>query len=99
MKDVTSGRYTWSNGETVKLSDFEEMYYFYVEVPTNYLMYFFSSAQLMDIKADFKEKMGVYYSDKLFHTIYLETGDSSWPIIKAAYDNYAAMWGTNGSAR
>lgn len=99
MKDVTSGRYTWTNGETVKLSDFEEMYYFYVEVPTNYLMYFFSSAQLMDIKADFKEKMGVYYSDKLFHTIYLETGDSSWPIIKAAYDNYAAMWGTNGSER
>lgn len=98
MDDVTSGRYTWSNGDTVSLDDFEEIYYFYVEVPTNYLMYFFSCAQLMDIKAEFKEKMGVYYSEKLFHTIYLETGDASWPIIKKAYDDYAAKWGTNGTA-
>lgn len=98
MDDVNSGRYTWSNGDTVSIDDFEEIYYFYVEVPTNYLMYFFSCAQLMDIKAEFKEKMGVYYSEKLFHTIYLETGDASWPIIKKVYDDYAAKWGTNGTA-
>ena len=99
MDDVTSGRYQWSDGDIVSLDDFEEIYYFYVEVPTNYLMYFFSSAQLMDIKAEFKEEMGVYYSDKLFHTILLETGDAPWPIIRNAFVEYAAKWGTNGSER
>ena len=99
MDDVNSGRYTWSNGDTVSIDDFEEIYYFYVEVPTNYLMYFFSCAQIMDIKAEFKEEMGVYYSDKLFHTILLETGDASWPIIKKAFDEYSAKWGTNGTER
>ncbi len=99
MDDVTSGRYTWSSGDTVSLDDFEEIYYFYVEVPTNYLMYYFSFAQMMDIKDEFKEAMGVYYSDELFHTIYLETGDASWPIIKQVYQDYAAIWGTEGTAR
>ena len=99
MDDVLSGRYQWSDGDIVSLDDFEEVYYFYVEVPTNYLMYFFSCAQIMDIKAEFKEEMGVYYSDKLFHTILLETGDASWPIIKKAFDEYSAKWGTNGTER
>lgn len=99
MDDVTSGRYKWSSGDTVSLDDFEEIYYFYVEVPTNYLMYYFSFAQMMDIKNEFKEAMGVYYSDKLFHTIYLETGDASWPILKQVYEEYAAIWGTEGTAR
>ncbi len=99
MDDVTSGRYTWTSGDTVSLDDFEEIYYFYVEVPTNYLMYYFSFAQMMDIKAEFKEAMGVYYSDELFHTIYLETGDASWPIIQQVYQDYAAIWGTAGTAR
>ncbi|MFA7133172.1 MAG: DUF885 family protein, partial [Bacteroidales bacterium] len=97
MDDVTSGRYKWSSGDTVSLDDFEEIYYFYVEVPTNYLMYYFSCAQLMDIKANFKDEMGVYYSDELFHTIYLETGDASWPIIAQVYEDYAAVWGMNGT--
>ena len=52
----------------------------------------------MDIKAEFKEQMGVYYSEKLFHTIYLETGDASWTVIKKVYDDYAAKWGVNGTA-
>jgi uncharacterized protein (DUF885 family) len=99
MDDVTSGRYTWSSGDTVSLDDFEEIYYFYVEVPTNYLMYYFSFSQMMDIKAEFKDAMGVYYSDELFHTIYLETGDASWPIIKQVYQDYAAVWGIEGTAR
>ena len=98
MEDVNSGQYTWSDGDVVSLDDFEEIYYFYVEVPTNYLMYFFSSAQILDIKDDFKEAMGVYYSDKLFHTILLETGDTSWPVIRKVFDDYAAKWGTNGTA-
>lgn len=54
---------------------------------------------MMDIKNEFKEAMGVYYSDKLFHTIYLETGDASWPILKQVYEEYAAIWGTEGTAR
>ncbi|MFA5766033.1 MAG: DUF885 family protein, partial [Bacilli bacterium] len=99
MDDVTSGKYIWSSGDVVSLDDFEEIYYFYVEVPTNYLMYYFSFAQMMDIKDEFKEAMGVYYSDELFHTIYLEIGDASWPIVKQIYQDYAAVWGTEGTAR
>lgn len=99
MEDVTSGRYKWSSGDTVSLDDFEGIYYFYVEVPTNYLMYYFSFSQMMDIKAEFKEAMGVYYSDELFHTIFLETGDASWPIISQVYQEYSAIWGTEGTAR
>lgn len=66
----------------------DEMYYDLTEIPTNYLQYYFSYYQVQDLKNSFKEKMGSNYSDKLFHTIYLETGPSSFTILKEQYENY-----------
>ena len=43
--------------------------------------------------------MGVYYSDMVFHTILLETGDAPWSVIRDELLDYAAKWGTNGTER
>lgn len=66
----------------------KEMYYELTEIPTNYLQYYFSYYQVQDLKANFKKKMGNKYTDYLFHQIYLQTGPSSFTILKKQYDNY-----------
>ena len=99
LEDVNSGRYTWTSGDTVSYDDFEGIYYRFVEVPSNYLKYYLGACLILDMKAEFKELMGVYYSDKVFHTILLETGEASWDIIRQELLDYASKWGTNGTNR
>ena len=99
VEDVESGKYKWTNGDTVSMDDFEDIYYRFVEVPSNYLKYYLSSCIILDMKAEFKELMGVYYSDMVFHTILLEVGDAPWTVIRDELLDYAAKWGTNGTER
>lgn len=93
VKDVEDEKYTFTNGEKVTMEYFENLYYTFVEIPTNYLMYFFSACQILDIKEEFKDEMGLYYSDLLFHTIYLETGEVSFDILRNVYHEYALKHG------
>ena len=53
-EDVKAGRYKWSNGETIKMSDFEDIYYRYCEIPTNYLKYYLNSSLISSNKAELK---------------------------------------------
>lgn len=88
----------WSKDEAVSfiLDTFSSLtneealniYYQLLEVPTNYLEYYFSYFQIQDLKAYFKKKMGKKYSDYLFHKIYLDTGPSPFKILYEQYQNY-----------
>ncbi len=69
-------------------SELQNLYYDLIEVPTNYLKYYYSYYKIQDMKTAFKEKMGNKYSDLLFHTIYLETGPCSLDILEDIYVNY-----------
>ena len=68
--------------------DAEDLYYQLIEVPTNYLEYFFSYYQVQDLKTYFKGIMGNKYSDYLFHKIYLDTGPAPFSILKEQYKNH-----------
>lgn len=71
-----------------KSLDIEELYFDMIESKTNFLMYFFSYYQIVDLKQKFKAIAKEDYSDYLFHKIYLETGPSSFPILESQYINY-----------
>lgn len=64
------------------------IYYDLIELPTNYLQYYFSYYLLQDLKSNFRIKMRKDYSDLLFHTIYLETGPVPFSILEEQYENY-----------
>ena len=68
--------------------DVEDIYYDMLEVPTNYLQYYYSYYQIIDLQEDFKEMMGNEYSDYLFHKIYLDTGPASFAILALEYQKY-----------
>ncbi|MFA6627176.1 MAG: DUF885 family protein, partial [Bacilli bacterium] len=70
-----------------------DIYYDMTEIPTNYLQYYFSYYQMKDLKAEFKNKMGNEYSDYQFHLVFLETGPTSFNILKEQYQQYAADYG------
>jgi len=67
----------------------EEIYYDLIELPTNYLQYYFSYYLLKDLKKYFQDKMKDGYSDYLFHEIYLETGPAPFWILEEQYKKYA----------
>ncbi len=65
-----------------------DIMYDVTEIPTNYLMYYFSCYQFMDLKANFKKLMGDDYSDKLFHTIVLDAGSVSFEVLEYCLTDY-----------
>lgn len=66
-----------------------DLYYDVTEIPTNYLMYYYSVFRLEDMKTNFKKIMGDKYSDKLFHQIVLETGACPWDVLEYRLNDYA----------
>lgn len=68
--------------------EIHELFFDLVEVPTNYLQYYFSYYQLKDLKTMFKEQLGMDYSDMLFHTVILETGPAPFHILQEQLENY-----------
>lgn len=71
------GQYFNIDDESIK-----EIMYDMTEIPTNYLMYFFSCYQFRDLMEDFKDLMGDEYSDKLFHTIVLDCGAVTFDVLE-----------------
>ncbi len=65
-----------------------DIFYDMTEIPTNYLQYYFSYYQMKDLKTYFKNGMGSDYTDYLFHKIFLETGPTSFNILKDQYTKY-----------
>lgn len=82
LKEFLAGYYVLTDEQI------EDIYYDLVEVPTNYLQYYFSYYYLLDIKERFEETMGREYSDYVFHKIYLDTGPAPFSIIEAQYEAY-----------
>lgn len=80
---------------TITEEEVTDIYYDLTEIPTNYLQYYFSYYQVKDLKSSFKLAMGSEYSDYLFHKIYLETGPTSFTILKQQYEKYAEDYAGN----
>lgn len=72
-----------------------DIYYDMTEIPTNYLQYYFSYYQMKDLNDYFKTAMGADYSDYLFHKIFLETGPTSFNILKDQYTKYISDYAGN----
>jgi uncharacterized protein (DUF885 family) len=63
----------------------EEIYYQLIEIATNYLEYFFSYHQLLDLKASFIEKskdLDIGNINYEFHNFYLNTGPTPFYILE-----------------
>ena len=64
----------------------EEVYYYIVAEPSNYLKYFMGYLEIMELKEYTQEQMGNNYTDLAFHTFFLEQGPSSFTILQKRFE-------------
>lgn len=64
----------------------EDIYYYIVAEPSNYLKYFMGYLEIMELKKYTREQMGDDYSDLAFHTFFLDQGPSSFTILKKRFE-------------
>lgn len=98
MLDIGVNYYGWSLEEadnflsqyfSLEADELLDLYYDVTEIPTNYLMYYFSVFQFEDIQDDFKSLMGDEYSDLLYHTAVLNAGSCSFDVLRYYVLDYA----------
>lgn len=68
----------------------EDILEFLVEVPTNYLTYYFGYYQIMDLKTYAQEKLGSSFTETGFHKAILDFGPAPWSVVKSSVDLYIA---------
>jgi len=76
---------------TLTEAEGEDLYRRLIEIPANYLEYYFGYHQLLDLKEEFlkkAEKQGL--NDSHFHKFYLETGPAPFYILREEIDRYLA---------
>ncbi|MGL4107727.1 DUF885 domain-containing protein [Clostridium sp. LP20] len=66
----------------------EEQYNQIIENPTNSLKYYLCSEKFKALHDDAKKKLGDKFIDKEFHRVILQTGPSSFEILKNRVDEY-----------
>lgn len=64
----------------------EEVYYYIVAEPSNYLKYFMGYLEIMELREYTQEQMGDDYTDLAFHTFFLEQGPSSFTILQKRFE-------------
>ncbi|MDD4000392.1 MAG: DUF885 family protein, partial [Bacilli bacterium] len=100
MADIGINYFGWSRMEfksfinqIFNLNDLQsdELYFQLIEVATNYLEYYFSYHQLLDLKAEFILAAQNKKIDKLdyeFHNFYLQSGPAPFYILKEEISTY-----------
>lgn len=97
MVDIGVNYYGWDFTKTKNFvgqyfmmddDEIKDLMYDVTEIPTNYLMYYFSCFQFRDLMAEFKDLMGEEYSDKLYHTIVLNAGSVSFDVLRYCLKDY-----------
>lgn len=77
----------------------KNIYEYIVEEPANYLKYFVGYLEILECKQKAKELWGSDYTDLKFHTFFLESGPTSFPLLQEKLKNStyrylasAAIW-------
>lgn len=64
------------------------IYRYIADEPANYLKYFVGYLEILEAKEYAKEIWGDRYSDKLFHTFFLESGPCSFELLRELITEY-----------
>lgn len=64
----------------------EEVYYYIVSEPGNYLKYFMGYLEIMELREYTQKQMGDDYTDLAFHTFFLEQGPSSFTVLQKRFE-------------
>ena len=65
-----------------------EQYLLHVETPTNYLQYYFTGAQLEEMRRQAEQELGDAFSAVEFHRVLLATGPAPLGILQQQVDNW-----------
>lgn len=65
----------------------KDIYSYIVEEPANYLKYCVGYLEILECKEAAKKYWGSNYSDLNFHTFFLETGPTTFPLLKREIEN------------
>ncbi len=73
---------------SIGLDDAKAIFEQMVEIPTNFITYYYGYYQMVDLRNYAKKELKLLYDDYFFHCAILECGPAPWETVKKAVDKY-----------